>query len=86
MMKSILKIKNLGAKKFLQSPAEEAGVHVTRDGISRQNPGTELTGVESNGTKARVPESVVSQGSGHGHEHSYQNRPTRAGHLPGIGQ
>lgn len=85
-MSSVLKTQNPGAMEFLQSPAEEAGVTVTRDRISGQNPGTEPTGVESNGTEAKAPESVVSQGSGHGHEHGYQNRPTRAGHWPGIRQ
>lgn len=59
---------------------------VTREGVSRQDPGTELTKVKFNRTKATELESVVSPGSGHGHEHGEQDRPTLEGHLPGKGQ
>lgn len=56
------------------SPAEEAEADVTWEGTFKQSPGTELTKVLFSGGQAREPESMVKQGSGHGHEHSCQDR------------
>lgn len=58
-----------------------------KEGISGQNPVSELTKVQTSGDEAREPKSVVSQGSGHSHgEHNSQDKPKVGGHLPGIGQ
>ena len=53
------------------SPAE---ADVSWEGTSNQSPGTELRKVQPSGGSVREPESVVKQGSGHGHEHSCQDR------------
>lgn len=54
--------------------SREGKADMTWEGTFKQSLGTELKKALSSGGQAREPESMVKQGSGHGREHSCQDR------------